>query len=95
LVVAPPSAHLSVSAISAVKMPPVTSFDARMTPQVLVDAMPLSTDQINTRTGQIVDAAIKVHTIIGPGMLESVYQTCLAYELEKEGSILELRSQFR
>ncbi len=29
---------------------------------------------------QIVDAAMKVHTALGPGLLESAYQTCLAYE---------------
>ena len=33
----------------------------------------------------IVDAAIKVHAALGPGLLESVYETCLAYELEKRG----------
>lgn len=30
---------------------------------------------------QIVDAAIKVHTALGSGLLESAYQACLAYEL--------------
>jgi GxxExxY protein len=34
---------------------------------------------------QIVDAAIKVHKILGPGLLESAYQSCLAYELRKRG----------
>ena len=33
----------------------------------------------------IVDAAIKVHSALGPGLLESVYETCLAHELEKRG----------
>ena len=33
----------------------------------------------------IVNSAIKVHKALGPGLLESVYQKCLAYELEKEG----------
>jgi GxxExxY protein len=31
----------------------------------------------------IVDAAIKVHKALGPGLLESAYQKCLAYELNK------------
>jgi len=31
----------------------------------------------------IVDAAIKVHRALGPGLLESAYQKCLAYELDK------------
>ena len=33
----------------------------------------------------IVHSAIKVHKTLGPGLLESVYQKCLAYELEKTG----------
>lgn len=37
------------------------------------------------RTGVIVDAAIKVHSTLGPGLLESVYQACLAYELRSRG----------
>ena len=31
----------------------------------------------------IVNSAIKVHRTLGPGLLESVYQRCLTYELEK------------
>jgi GxxExxY protein len=34
---------------------------------------------------QIVDAAFKVHTRLGPGLLESVYETVLAYELTSRG----------
>ena len=34
---------------------------------------------------QIVDAAFRVHTSLGPGLLESVYETVLAYELEQRG----------
>ncbi len=37
---------------------------------------------------QIVDSAIKVHGALGPGLLESVYQTCLAHELRKRGLIV-------
>jgi GxxExxY protein len=40
---------------------------------------------INDVTGQVVDAAIKVHSTLGPGLLESAYQACLAYELRKRG----------
>lgn len=31
----------------------------------------------------IVDCAFKVHSTLGPGLLESVYEACLVYELEK------------
>ena len=34
---------------------------------------------------QIVHCAIKVHKALGPGLLESAYQKCLAYELEQLG----------
>jgi GxxExxY protein len=33
----------------------------------------------------IIASAMKVHTAIGPGLLESAYETCLLYELEKQG----------
>ena len=38
---------------------------------------------------EIVDAAIKVHRALGPGLLESSYQQCLAFELRKRGLHLE------
>ena len=38
---------------------------------------------------EIVDAAYKVHTTLGPGLLESVYETVLAYELEHKGLIVK------
>jgi GxxExxY protein len=34
---------------------------------------------------QIVDSAVKVHRELGPGLLESAYQACLAYELKARG----------
>jgi GxxExxY protein len=39
----------------------------------------------NTITGQIVDAAFRVHSTFGPGLLESVYEAVLANELRKRG----------
>ncbi|MFL0682293.1 MAG: GxxExxY protein [Algoriphagus aquaeductus] len=41
--------------------------------------------QIDELSYQIIGAAIEVHKHIGPGMLESVYQTCLEIELTKRG----------
>jgi len=40
---------------------------------------------------QIVDCAIKVHTALGAGLLESAYESCLAHELTKNG--LEVKRQ--
>ena len=37
----------------------------------------------------IVDAAFQVHKELGPGLLESVYETCLAYELDHRGVKVE------
>ena len=36
-------------------------------------------------TERIIGAAIKIHRRLGPGLLESAYEACLAYELEKAG----------
>jgi GxxExxY protein len=44
---------------------------------------------LNERTGMIVDAAMEVHSVLGPGLLESAYQTCLAYELRERGLKVE------
>jgi len=33
----------------------------------------------------IINAAMAVHSALGPGLLESVYETCLCYELNKRG----------
>jgi GxxExxY protein len=37
----------------------------------------------------VLDAAFKVHTTLGPGLLESVYETTLAYEIRKGGLPVE------
>lgn len=37
----------------------------------------------------IVDAAIKVHRVLGPGLLESAYQRCLQHELCQRGAMVE------
>jgi GxxExxY protein len=41
--------------------------------------------ELNQITGSIVDVAMKVHTALGPGLLESVYEKCLKHELTKRG----------
>lgn len=40
---------------------------------------------INDVTGAVVDAAVQVHSVLGPGLLESAYEACLVYELTKRG----------
>jgi len=42
-------------------------------------------DEINVRSGLVVDAAMRVHTALGPGLMEGAYEACLAYELRKRG----------
>lgn len=44
---------------------------------------------INELTSAIIGAAIKVHRTLGPGLLESAYRVCLAYELTKFGLRVE------
>ena len=39
----------------------------------------------NEISGAVVDSAMKVHTALGPGLLESVYEACLVHELRKRG----------
>jgi GxxExxY protein len=43
-------------------------------------------DSLNKTTSLIIDKAIVVHSKLGPGLLESVYKTCLTYELRKSGA---------
>ncbi len=45
--------------------------------------------QINDVTSAIIGSAINVHRTLGPGLLESAYRVCLAYELTKLGLSVE------
>ncbi len=40
-------------------------------------------------TSRIIGCAIEVHKTLGPGLLESVYESCLAFELTKSGLRVE------
>jgi len=40
---------------------------------------------VNEISGTIVDASYKIHTTLGPGLLESVYEKVLAFELGRRG----------
>lgn len=46
-------------------------------------------DQLDLITRRIIGAAIEVHKGLGPGLLESAYETCLAYELRQLGFKVE------
>jgi GxxExxY protein len=48
-----------------------------------------STEKINFITEKIIGAAIEVHKSLGPGLLESVYETCLCYEFQLLGMSFE------
>jgi GxxExxY protein len=46
-------------------------------------------ERLNKITESIIGAAIRVHRALGPGLLESAYVACLAYELAKRGLVVE------
>jgi GxxExxY protein len=41
--------------------------------------------ELNEVSGEIIQAAIKVHVALGPGLLESAYRACLCHELSRRG----------
>lgn len=45
--------------------------------------------ELNQISGQIIGAAIEVHKALGPGLLESAYESCLDYELRQRGLHVE------
>ena len=48
--------------------------------------------EINDLTGIVIEESIKLHSDIGPGLLESVYEEVLYYRLKKRG--LDIKKQF-
>lgn len=53
--------------------------------------MSKSKEEIEQIATQLVDSMLAVHRELGPGLLESTYQTCLAYELHARG--IEVRCE--
>lgn len=45
--------------------------------------------ELNDITYEIIGCAYKVHSALGPGLLESTYEICLEYELIKSGLVVE------
>lgn len=46
-------------------------------------------EQLNHFSGKVVEAGFKVHSRLGPGLLEKAYEACLEYELNKIGLNVE------
>lgn len=47
----------------------------------------------NSLTRLIIGAAIEVHKVLGPGLLESTYEACLFYELNQKGLLVEKQKE--
>jgi GxxExxY protein len=52
-----------------------------------------TTPEIERIAKAVVDSALQVHRQLGPGLLESAYRACLAYELTKRGFTVEQEQQ--
>jgi GxxExxY protein len=61
------------------------SFGDRKLPNAPIPA------EVERIAAQVVDAAFRVHSALGPGLLESVYEVCLAHDLSRRGA--EVRQQ--
>jgi len=47
------------------------------------------TERVEQLSHLVIGAALKVHKELGPGLIESVYERCLCYELQKAGLVYE------
>lgn len=52
----------------------------------------MNLDEINKLSNKVIGLAIEVHRNLGPGLLESVYQQCLSYELSENN--VEFKSEY-
>ena len=46
-------------------------------------------EELNRITGAVVAAAVRIHQLLGPGLLESVYEVILARDLTRQGFLVE------
>ena len=53
----------------------------------------LSAREINRITSTIIEAAIRIHRTVGPGILEKAYFRCLCYELASAGLMFETEKE--
>ena len=51
--------------------------------------------ELNQISGAVIEASIKVHKVLGPGLLESAYEVCLLHELRKAGLRVERQVPLR
>lgn len=49
----------------------------------------MTQEELNGLAKKVLDAAFRVHTALGPGLLESAYCACLVYELQKSGLFVQ------
>ena len=56
----------------------------------MIEPIPEQTESVVTA---VIDAAFHVHTALGPGLLESVYEACLCHELSRRGLSFERQLQ--
>ena len=54
---------------------------------------PMTKEEYNRITDAVIGAAIEVHRQLGPGLLESAYEACLAYELIQRGLKIERQKE--
>jgi len=53
------------------------------------DALLKEAEEMNRITETVIQAAMEVHRALGPGLLESAYEACLAFELAQRGLKVE------
>jgi GxxExxY protein len=58
------------------------------------EKFPVISSDTNRIAKEVVDSAFKVHSTLGPGLLESVYEICLAHELSKRGLKFQTQAMF-
>ena len=60
-----------------------------ITPGAYTPNLPWSQMKFFDLTPEIINAAIRIHRKLGPGLLESAYEACLAHELQQSGMRVE------
>jgi len=52
----------------------------------------LSKTELNNVSGKVIESAIRVHSNLGPGLLEKAYEECLVHELEGSGMAIQAQT---